>query len=140
MKFELGSYQDGCSSFDTPGSAAHRTRCRLNESQKCFGDIRERPYLIEHGGYLSKFNRLSLPTTAPLPPPPSPIPPPSLPAFPTPWCIGPDGDIWVASDVAKIDGFWTHTCQAPRIVAWRNEWPEGLAQMIVDAVNARHSQ
>lgn len=70
-------------------------------------------------------------------PPPPPAPPPPLP-FPTPWIVGPGGDIWVAADVERTETGWTHTVQAPRIVVWRNEWPDGLAQMIVDAVNARY--
>lgn len=58
--------------------------------------------------------------------------------FPTPWCVGPFGDIWVAADVELRDGKWRETCQKPRLVltfAGHKEC-DGLAEQIVNAVNA----
>lgn len=54
-----------------------------------------------------KFQRpLSLPGTVPPPPAPAALPAEFaelLEKFPLPWCVGPYGDIWVASDVEQYD-------------------------------------
>lgn len=73
---------------------------------------------------------LSLPSA-----PGSPTP---HPRFPTPWGIGPGGDIWVAADVALVDGAWTHTTgdHLPRHVVSILEAEAEAAKMIVEAVNA----
>lgn len=102
--------------------------------------------------------RFSLPGGAPppplTPPPASPVAAPAtLPAhvadlfgrFPLPWCVGPDGYIWVASDVVKItdpddrrvgdtaDG-WRATGSVARLVL-EHALPAETAAVILYAVN-----
>lgn len=88
---------------------------------------------------------------APLPPPPVAAAP--LPAnvaelierFPLPWCVGPDGYLWVAADVVKItnpddrrvgdseDG-WRATGSKCRLVL-QEALPADVAAVILYAVN-----
>jgi len=103
---------------------------------------------------MSNFSKptFKLPGGAPPPPPAPPAPPVAAPAFaaileqfPLPWCVGPYGDIWVASDIeivdpdvvgprGVIDGKWRATGDKCRLVI---ELPagEGIAALIVHAVN-----
>lgn len=103
--------------------------------------------------------RLGLPGGAPPPIVPPPITPPpaaanaALPAhvaalierFPLPWCVGPEGYIWVAADVVKItdpddrrvgdtaDG-WRATGNVARLVV-EHALPADTAAVILYAVN-----
>jgi hypothetical protein len=104
--------------------------------------------------------RLGLPGgAAPPPPPPLPLPPlggavPSphpahvaalIERFPLPWCVGPDGYLWVAADVVKItdpddrrvgdtaDG-WRATGNVARLVV-EHALPADTAAVILYAVN-----
>lgn len=87
------------------------------------------------------------------PPPAPPVAATNLPAevaavlgrFPLPWCVGPDGYIWVAADVVKItdpddrrvgdtaDG-WRATGNVARLVI-ETALPADTAALIVYAVN-----
>lgn len=101
--------------------------------------------------------RFSLPGSAPppplAPPPAPPVAAPALPAnvvafferFPLPWCVGPDGYMWVAADVVKItdpddrrpgdskDG-WRATGNVARLVI-ETALPAESAAAILYAVN-----
>lgn len=99
--------------------------------------------------------RFSLPGSTPPPPltPPPPATSVNLPAdfvelmarFPLPWCVGPNGYIWVAADVMKItnpddrrvgdtaDG-WRATGSVCRLVI-EHELPADRAAAILYAVN-----
>lgn len=103
---------------------------------------------------MSNFNKpkFSLPGGAP-PPPLTPPPAAGIPAefadligrFPLPWCVGPNGYIWVAADVVKItnpddrrvgdtsDG-WRATGNVCRLVV-EDAMQPGVAALIVHAVN-----
>lgn len=59
--------------------------------------------------------------------------------FPTPWCVGPFGCIWVAADVEFKDGKWRETCANPRLVVDTGEKDRETAEQIVSAVNAASS-
>lgn len=105
---------------------------------------------------MSNFNKpkFTLPGGAPPAPlPPPPVPSASLPAavaalierFPLPWCVGPDGYIWVAADVVKItdpddrrvgdtaDG-WRATGNVARLVI-ETALPADTAAVILYAIN-----
>lgn len=100
---------------------------------------------------MSNYNKpkFSLPGAAPLAPPP---PPSGMPAdvaallehFPLPWCVGPNGYIWVAADVVKVtdpddrrvgdvDG-WRPTGSTCRLVI-ETALPADRAAAILYAVN-----
>lgn len=85
------------------------------------------------------------------PPPLAPPPPPGgefadlLGRFPLPWCVGPNGYIWVAADVEKVDDTdknrlgvtpdgWRATGKVARLVV-EFEIPADRAALIVHAVN-----
>lgn len=95
----------------------------------------------------------SLGTKPPAPLAPPPIPGAALPAnvaeliakYPLPWCVGPEGYIWVAADVVKItdpddrrvgdtsDG-WRATGNVARLVL-EHKLPADRAAAILYAVN-----
>lgn len=101
---------------------------------------------------MSNFQKpkFSLPGTAPLTPPPTTLPANVAALFqryPPPWCVGPDGYLWVAADVEKVtdpdarnkldvtpDG-WRATVPRPRLVLEHALGPE-LREVVVHAVNA----
>ncbi len=56
--------------------------------------------------------------------------------YPTPWTVGPFGDVWVAADVEFKDGKWHETCPEPRLVVTMAGKDRALADRIVNAVNA----
>jgi hypothetical protein len=56
--------------------------------------------------------------------------------YPTPWCVGPFGCIWVAADVELKDGKWRETCANPRLVVDTGPKDQDVAEQIVRAVNA----
>lgn len=114
------------------------------------------------GNDMSNHNkpRFSLSGSAPPPPlapPPPPAAAPAAPAslpphvaalierFPLPWCVGPDGYVWVAADVVKItnpddrrpgdskDG-WRATGNVARLVI-ETALPADTAAVILYAVN-----
>jgi hypothetical protein len=58
------------------------------------------------------------------------------PKYPTPWCVGPFGCIWVAADVEFKDGKWREKCDNPRLVVDTGAKDRELAEQIVRAVNA----
>lgn len=75
--------------------------------------------------------QLSLPTAA------VQTPPAALPDFPTPWCVGPYGSIWVAADVKQnAEGKWVEDfCARPRCVVHAEDWNDGVAEYVVAVVN-----
>jgi hypothetical protein len=85
--------------------------------------------------------RFSLPGSAAPPPIAPAAPAAALAAFPTPWCVGPYGSIWVAADVKRREdgnGWDENFCPRPRCVVHAQDgaWDYGVAQFIVDTVNA----
>lgn len=60
--------------------------------------------------------------------------------YPTPWIVGPFGDIWVAADVEFRDGKWRETCPEPRIVVTMTGKDRATAELIVNAVNASSAE
>lgn len=63
----------------------------------------------------------------------------SIEDFPTPWVVGPFGDIWVAADVEFVNGKWREKTSAPRLAVLLDSKNKHLGPVIVEAVNARHS-
>jgi hypothetical protein len=55
--------------------------------------------------------------------------------YPTPWCVGPFGCIWVAADVEFKDEKWRETCSNPRLVVDTGPSSQLVAGQIVEAVN-----
>lgn len=60
--------------------------------------------------------------------------------YPTPWIVGPFGEIWVAADVEYREGKWHKTVPDPRIVVTLGGKSQALAEQIVSAVNAAAKQ
>lgn len=98
--------------------------------------------------------KFSLPGAPPPPLAPPPAPTDSVPAefaalierFPLPWCVGPDGYLWVAADVEKVtdktelnrlgvtsDG-WRATGNVARLVL-EHKLPADFAAAILSVVN-----
>lgn len=80
----------------------------------------------------------------PVPPPPvapSRARPAILDSLPTPWCIGPfgdiwvDGDVWPKSDIASPNPQDWYSKEAPRHVLSVAEKEADVARLIVDAMN-----
>lgn len=83
---------------------------------------------------MSKFDKFTIPGNRAQP---APVAPPS--PFPTPWVVGPFGDIWVAADVVadpEARNGWRSLVDHPRAVVRQDAWEPGVASRIVEAVNA----